>query len=128
MAGGDRTQGGRSAQFPRLTTRRLMVLVAGVAIMLATLIPTARLVTDLSYWTFSHGWNTSVFPIGQPVMTCEDITLERATLPAGTRGIVVGDPPDEDSAYPYRPVEVKIAEGQYRGTTRSIARRSLRAR
>jgi hypothetical protein len=79
------------------------------------------------YSTWSYGPNTSVFPIGQRVITCQDITEGDSTLPAGTRGVVTSDPPDEDSAYPSRQVGVKLTEGQHQGTTRGIQRQFLRA-
>jgi hypothetical protein len=110
-------------KLPRFTVRRLMVAVAVVGITMGTV----RLMTELRYATLQNGWNTSVFPIGQRVTTYQEIRIEGITLTAGTRGIVTGDPPDDDSAYPDRLVGVKIIEGQHQGITQAIQRRFLRA-
>jgi len=112
----------------KFTVRRLMVAVAAAAIGLATLIGTVRLARDLKYSTFSYGWNTSIFPIGEPVRISQDVTIDGMPLPSGTQGVVVADPPDEDSAYPDRLLSVKIIDGQYRGATMGVQRRFLRAR
>ena len=119
---------GHDAPMPRVTVRSQMVGVAVVAGGMVVLLAAARLATELSYSTWSHGPNTSVFPIGQEVATSDEVRVDGLTIPAGTPGVVTGDPPDEDSAYPGRLVGVRITGGPHRGTTRGIIRRSLRAR
>jgi hypothetical protein len=99
----------------------MMAVVAIGAISMGML----RFASELAQSTRNE-WNTSILQVGQRVITFQDITEGGSTLPAGTRGFVTCDPPDEDSAYPYRMVGVKLTEGQHRGTTRTIQRQFLR--
>ncbi|WP_435008505.1 hypothetical protein P12x_005712 [Tundrisphaera lichenicola] len=107
----------------QVTLRRMMLAVSLIAVMLSAV----RLVTALQYATLGNGWNTSVLPTGQRVMTSRDFRTKSVTLEANTRGVVTGDPTDDDSAYPGRLIYVKISEGQHRGTTQAIERQFLRA-
>jgi hypothetical protein len=102
----------------------LLALVAAAALVCATV----RFASELRYWTLSHGWNTSVLPVGAQVVPCDEIRIGDSTIRAGTRCVVVGDPTDEDSAYPYRGVVVNISEGQFQGTIVEIQRSLLRVR
>ncbi len=107
----------------RFTVWRMMIGVAIIAFIMGT----ARVVTELRYATLGNGWNTSVFPTGQRVTICREMRIERVTLAAGTRGLVTSDFTDNDSAYPDRLIGVRIIEGQHEGTTQAIERRFLRA-
>ena len=107
----------------RFSVRRLMIVVAVMGLAFASY----RFLVELSYSTH-HGPNTSVLPLGLEVRIVEGVRSGESTIPAGTRGVVVYDPPDEDSAYFYRLVGVRISEGPSSGTTIDIKRTSLRAR
>jgi len=112
----------------RFSVRRLQVTVAVIVVLVAASIGLVQFVITLRYWTPGHGLNTSVFPIGQAVTVHEEVRIDAGILTAGTPGIVMDDPPDEDSAYPYRLVSVRLTDGPHKDTTQAIKRRMLRAR
>jgi hypothetical protein len=97
----------------------------GVAVT-SVLIVMARLANELKYWTLQNGWNTSVLRAGQRVIVREQVRLGDAIIPAGTRGIVVSDLTDEDSAYPDRDVSIEVIEGRQKGAFGTVARSLLR--
>jgi hypothetical protein len=101
----------------------MMVAVAVVAVSVAS----AKVARELNYWTLSYGWNTSVFPAGTRVRVYNDMVSGGLTIAAGTKCVVVSDPPDEDSAYPYRDVGVRVSEGLHTGLALSVDRINLRA-
>jgi hypothetical protein len=107
----------------RLTVRRMMIFVAVMSFAFAAY----RLAGELRYWTMSYGWNTSVLPLGLEVRIIQGVQLDDWTIPTGTRGVIVSDPPDEDSAYPYREVGVRFSEGPGKGRTIYVRRTLLRA-
>jgi hypothetical protein len=108
----------------RLTIRRMMIGVVAASLLFAMV----RLANELTYWTFSYGWNTSVLRVGQQLIVCEDVRFGETIIPAGTRCIVVSDLTDEDSAYPYRKVNVEIIEGRQKGSSGTVERLLLRVR
>jgi hypothetical protein len=67
-----------------------------------------------------------VLSVGQEVIFCDEVRLGDTIVPAGTRSIVVSDPPDEDSAYPDRKVSVEIIEGRQKGAFGTVERSLLR--
>jgi hypothetical protein len=69
-----------------------------------------------------------VLRVGQQLIVCEDVRFGETIIPADTRCIVVSDLTDEDSAYPYREVSVKIIEGRQKGAIGLVERSLLRAR
>jgi hypothetical protein len=106
----------------------MMLMVAGLAVLMYLLIVACRFADELRYWTFSHEWNTSLLPRGQPVAPVADVRARVMLIPAGTRCVVGGDFTDEDSAYPDRDVSVEILEGPHKGEIVDIERSLLRAR
>jgi hypothetical protein len=116
------TSGGLDMRLPRITIRSLMIAVAATSLLFVV----ARLANELKYWTLQNGWNTSVLRAGQRVIICEQVRFGDAIIPAGSRGLVVGDLTDEDSAYPYRDVSVEVIEGRQKGAFGTVARSLLR--
>jgi hypothetical protein len=112
----------------RFSVRRLMLMVAGSAVLIHLLIVAFRFADDLRYCTFGYGWNTSVLLRGQTVAPVADVRARDMVIPAGTRCVVGGDCTDEDSAYPDRDVSVEISEGRHKGEIVDIKRSLLRAR
>ena len=117
----------RLPQFQASTRRRMIVIVvAGVS--LAALIGMVQFVMALRYWTFQHGYNSSVLPIGLKVVITQKVQIDGGFIEGGTQGVVVFDPPDDDSAYPKRLVGIKLTDGPNQGSTQAVQRRYLRVR
>jgi hypothetical protein len=109
-------------ELPQMSIRRLMIAVLATSVLLATV----RLVNVLKYWTFLYGWNTSVLNVGDRVTVCGCVLAGGEPVASGTGGIVVDDPPDEDSAYPNRKVSIQIIEGPRKGAICEAERSNLR--
>ena len=107
----------------RFTTGRLMAIVAVAAVAFAFV----RCANELWYSTLAYGRNTSVFAIGTRVVSLDDIRDGDRVIPAGTSYHVTSDPPDDDSAYPYRIVGVRVEAGPWTGTNLGVKRTRLRA-
>ena len=112
---------------PRRPLRRVVesLLIATLAI--SGIVVAVGIAKTLKYSTFTYGPNTSVFSPGEGILIERDVEVGGVGLSAGTPGVVVDDPPDEDSAYPDRLVRVKITAGRYQGTIHGVERRHLRA-
>ncbi len=117
-----------TAPMIRVPIWKAMVAVAITALALTAIKGLAWLATEWRYSTYSYGRNTSVFAVGDRVIPIVDVRTGEVSIPAGTPCLVVSDPPDDDSAYPYRTVKIRVDDRNQSGPIFGVKRMYLRAK